>query len=114
MSQRIDPAKLQQVADGLLTGLTPAQLQEIVDLYERGYSGKKIGPMFGVSWQTVLAVLRKLGVEIRRGGAPTVLTPAIKAETRKLLDQGVKRVAIGAIVGVSPSTIRDAITRGDL
>lgn len=114
MSQAIDPVKLQQVADGLLSGLTPEQLQEMADLYGRRYSTKKIAPMFGVAPRTVNAVLRKLGVEIRRSGAQTVLTPEIKAEAKKLLDQGVKRVAIGAIVGVSPSTIRDAIDRGDL
>lgn len=114
MSEPIDPAKLQEVATGLLSGLTPAQLQEMADLYERRYSTRKIGPKFNVSAQTVRKLLVRLGVEIRRGGAQTVLTPEIKAEVQRLMKEGIKRVAIGAIVGISPSTIRDAIARGDL
>lgn len=114
MTQPIPQEKLQQIAEGLLTDLTPAQLQEMADLYRRRYSSKKIAAQFKVSGRCVLQVLRKLSVEIRRGGAQTVLTPEIKAEAKRLLGQGTKQLAVAAIVGVSHSTIRDAISRGDL
>lgn len=78
MNQPIDPAKLEKVARGLLSGLTPAQLQEMADLYARRYSAKKIGDQFGVGADTVCKLLRRMGVTLRRPGAQTVSAPRSK------------------------------------
>lgn len=58
-------------------GLADQDVPEVARLYEAGWSSLMLSEKFGVTPNTVLAALRKVGVHIRpRRGGPSKQTPA--------------------------------------
>jgi DNA-binding MarR family transcriptional regulator len=48
-----------------LLRLTPSQVQEAAELYERGHSCRRIGALYGLSYRTVCDALKRHGVAMR-------------------------------------------------
>lgn len=48
-----------------LLRLTPSQVQEAAELYERGHSCRRIGALYGLSYRTICDALKRHGVAMR-------------------------------------------------
>lgn len=68
MSSKID------MSNGHVIPFTDDQHQRMILMYETNTPSRRIAEVFGISQQTVLRRLRRLGIEIKRQGNPGMRT----------------------------------------
>ena len=92
------------------TFLSPAQVDELVDLYEAGATLVELGERFGVHRRTAAAHLVRRSVPIRRRG----LDECHLAEAVELYAGGLCLMEVGLRFGVSQQAVRRALANVDV
>ncbi|MDO5500706.1 MAG: hypothetical protein Q4F67_13600 [Propionibacteriaceae bacterium] len=87
------------------TFLSPAQVDELVGLYEAGTTLMELGEQFGVHRRTAAAHLVRRSVPIRRRG----LDESHIAEAVELYTGGLSLMEVGLRFEVSQQTVRRAL-----
>lgn len=93
LSHRQKPRRARQLDDG--------QVRELIEGYEAGGTVYKLGNQFGISRQTVSAVLKRHGVAMRQRG----LSPKQADEAVRLYETGWSLAKIGDELGADPTTV---------
>lgn len=88
--------------------LTPAELDQVVELYRMGLSTYKLAKQFGTDRHTITGHLRRGGVELR---SSHILTPKLIAQAAQDYREGRSLATIGERFGVSPTTIGTALRK---
>ncbi len=76
--------------------------QKIFELYSSGHSAKKAGEAVGLPEHTVLRVLNKLGVPLRKAGRAGKISPE---KVQRLASLGMTGLEIAKELGVNQSSI---------
>lgn len=87
------------------TFLNPAQVDELVELYEDGMTPAELGERFGIYHRTVTAHLVRRSVPLRRRG----LAPEQVSEAVGLYEDGLTLMEIGRKFGVSQEAVRRSV-----
>lgn len=87
------------------TSLSPAQVDELVALYEAGATLVELGERFSIHRRTAAAHLARRSVPIRQRG----LDECHLAEAVELYDEGLTIMEVGLRYGVSQQAVRRAL-----
>lgn len=88
--------------------LSPAELEQVFDLYRTGLSTYKLAQRFDTDRHTITSHLRRGGVALR---SRQKLTPRIVEQAALLYGQGQSLAVIGKQFDVSPTTIGAALRK---
>lgn len=92
------------------TGRKSAELEEAVcQGYQAGRTSWDLAAEFKIGSETVLRILRRHGIPIRRGGAPGGLSPERQEVARARFKDGATIRALARDFGVSRSAVRNAV-----
>ena len=113
----VSEARLVEVAKGVQIGPTrgptgrksPELEEAICKGYQAGKSSWELAAEFKIGAETVLRILRRHGVPIRRGGAPGGLSPEGQEKARERFREGATVRALAREFGVSRSAVRNAV-----
>ena len=110
-ARHIEVAKGVQI--GPTRGPTGRKSPELEDAVCKGYQAGKtswdLAAEFKVGSETVLRILRRHGVPIRRGGAPGGLNPEGQEKVRARFEEGASVRALAREFGVSRTAVRNAV-----
>ncbi|MGQ4268610.1 hypothetical protein [Nocardiopsis changdeensis] len=101
LPQRKKPTK----KPGTAKRLKPHEVDELIAAYRSGMNVYKLGERFGITRQTVSAILKRHGVEIRKRG----LSEEEIDEAVQLYAQGWSLTRIGKQFGVDSRTVRSRL-----
>lgn len=87
------------------TFLSPAEVDELVTLYEQGMTLAQLGERFGVYHRTVAAHLVRRSASMRTRGLAEEHTP----EAVRLYESGLTLVEVGLRFGASQGAVRRAV-----
>ncbi|WP_160050494.1 helix-turn-helix domain-containing protein [Nocardiopsis sp. FR4] len=90
---------------GTAKRLKPQEVDELIVAYQAGTNVYKLGERFGINRQTVSAILKRHGVQIRKRG----LTEEEIDEAVQLYQQGWSLTRIGKRFGVDSRTVRSRL-----
>lgn len=79
--------------------LSPAELQQVIELYHRGLSTYQLARQFGTDRHTITRHLRNSGVGLR---PRQKLTPQLAEQVKRLYAEGHSLALIGKQVGLTP------------
>ncbi len=113
----VSEARLVEVAKGVQIGPTrgptgrksPELEEAICKGYQAGKTSWDLAAEFKIGAETVLRILRRHGVPIRRGGAPGGLSPEGQEKARALFREGATVRALAREFGVSRTAVRNAV-----
>lgn len=110
-ARRLEAAKGVQVGPTSgPTGRKSAELEQaICQGYQAGRSSWDLGAEFKIGSETVLRILRRHGVPVRRGGPPGGLSPEDQEKARSRFREGATVRALAREFGVSRSAVRNAV-----
>lgn len=101
-----DPAAVTEARQNRM--LSPAEVDELVALYERGATERSLAARFGAHRQTVSEHLKRAGVVKR---PKTKMTESMVSRARELYEQGWSGPRISRALGINVDTIYKALKR---
>lgn len=111
---KLDPVKVAEALRLSTCGMTAENVQGMSDMYHRWHTSEAIGDVYGIHHQTVLRLLRKSGVTIRKSGQMTVWIPEFIASVKALRESGLSWDNVAERAGVSKQTLFNARKKGIL
>lgn len=87
--------------------LPELEQQRVVDEYCAGIGTVELAHRFGCSRQTINAILKRAGIELR----PAATDPAVLARAAELYEQGLSLEAVGVRLGISARTVLSQLRR---
>ena len=87
--------------------LSPAELDQVIELYRLGLSTYKLARRFGTDRHTITGHLRRGGVTLR---SRNKLTPHLVERAIRLYTDGQSLAMIGKELGLSATTVGKAVT----